>query len=394
MKYVILVHVLLTFGLILDCKKPAEKISEKPEKKETNQNFALVVLSIGESRILHSDLTEEKAVLGASFKSGDKIVTGPKSKVDIQIGGIATIRVASNSSVEFSQIIQNSTGSSDTKLSLGSGKLYAKVNKTQKKDNFSVATPTFIAGIRGTEFIVEFKNDNKGVVKVVDGSVAVSPRVRALEEMPMDQVEKNPGLSKLKSVIQSSEVVVEKGKEYSLPPNDKILGTNSLSEKNAPDVTNRVIALTNNKVATDTDITKSEEQELKTMVSVDLSIAQDMIRLNDELSSGQIDDAKAEELESRRKVLEEQIAEKQEQEKLNFNDTIVHVPKKLQSNKDIVQYYERIEKIILSNGRYEIGAIIHQEGSTMIVHTENGIKRINSDEVQEVIYDYQTKLKF
>ena len=133
---------------------------------------------------------------------------------------------------------------------------------------------------------------------------------------------------------------------------------------------------------------------MKTIVSVDPKVANEMIRLNEELSSGRIDEAKAEELEKKRSVLENQVTSKQDIEKIKFNESIVVEPKRLQSNRDIVKYYERIEKIILINGRTEVGAIINQEDSIMVVHTENGIVRINTNEIVEVVYDYQTKYKF
>lgn len=99
-------------------------------------------------------------------------------------------------------------------------------------------------------------------------------------------------------------------------------------------------------------------------------------------------------LRKKRSVLENQVTSKQDIEKIKFNESIVVEPKRLQSNRDIVKYYERIEKIILINGRTEVGAIINQEDSIMVVHTENGIVRINTNEIVEVVYDYQTKYKF
>jgi predicted glycoside hydrolase/deacetylase ChbG (UPF0249 family) len=104
--------------------------------------------------------------------------------------------------------------------------------------------------------------------------------------------------------------------------------------------------------------------------------------------------AKSAEIEKKRKAIEEELASKQEAQKKKFESSLANNPKALDSKKQIVSYYERIEKIVLTNGKSEIGAIINQENNVMIVHTEQGIKRINLDDVEEVVYDYQTKVKF
>ena len=374
------------------CKKPVDRIENKQEKKD-NTPTALVLFSVGDSRIIHSDLTEERAALGSAFKTGDKISTGPKAKVDIQIGEGIGIRLSGNTNLEFTSLTQGVNGNSETKLYLTIGKVYANVRKENKGDEFSVSTPTMVAGIRGTSFILEVTREEEGIVKVVDGAVSVSPRVPYFEKIPIEEIDKNAGLKKINQALQNSKVVLEKEQQIELPANDRVLTSEKLDNKTIRDI----IAHLTDAAATkpeSAELTKNEQQEIKTIVSVDPKLANEMIRLNEDLSSGRIDEAKAEELEKRRTALENQVSTKQEVEKTKFNESIVVEPKKLQSNRDIIKYYERIEKIILVNGKTEVGAIINQEDSIMVVHTENGIVRINTNEIIEVIYDYQTKYRF
>lgn len=140
-------------------------------------------------------------------------------------------------------------------------------------------------------------------------------------------------------------------------------------------------------------ISKKEEEEIRTIVTVDKDTTEKMVRLNEE-SSGKVDEQKAAVLEAERKKLESEVAARQEEEAKKFKQVLISAPKELKSSKDIVNYYERIEKIIMMDGSSMIGAIVDQQGSTMIVHTEQGIKKINQADVQEVIYDFQTKAKF
>ncbi len=392
MNKTIIVFLLTGFVCLFNCRKPIDRIETKQERKD-NSLSTLVVFSLGDSRIVHVDLTEEKAVLGSAFKTGDKIITGPRSQVDIQIGEGNAIRLGQNARLEFTQLLQNPNGNSETKLTLNNGKIFAKVSKETKSNAFNVSTPTLVANVRGTAFILEINKDQLAKVKVVEGSVAVAPRVPFFEKIPLEEIEKNAGLKKINQTLQSSEVVLEKDQQIEIPSFDRTLASEKLDSKSIKEIIMRLTEISAEK-AEPADFTKKEQEEVKTIVSVDPKVANEMIRLNEELSSGRIDEAKAEELEKRRNVLESQVSSKQDIEKVKFNESIVVEPKRLQSNRDIVKYYERIEKIILVNGRTEVGAIINQEDSIMVVHTENGIVRINTNEIVEVVYDYQTKYKF
>lgn len=387
-----IVLLLTSLFFLSECRKPTDRIEGKLDRKD-NSLSALVVFSVGDSRIIHADLTEEKAVLGSAFKTGDKILTGAKSKVDIQIGKSSAVRLGANTALEFTQLANSVNGNLDSKLSITTGKIFANISKENKNDSFTISTPTLVAGVRGTSFLIDIKKDEFAMIKVVDGSVAVSPRIPSFEKIPLEELEKNAGLKKIYQSLLGSEVVLEKEQQIELLADDQLLLSEKFDTRSIKEIIQRLTDITAEKPVP-ADFTKTEQQELKTIVFVDPKVANEMIRLNEELSSGRIDEAKAEELEKKRNTLENQVTSKQEVEKVKFNESIVVEPKRLQSNRDIVKYYERIEKIILVNGRTEIGAIINQEDSIMIVHTENGIIRINTNEIVEVVYDYQTKGKF
>jgi hypothetical protein len=379
---------LLSLGLGL-CKKPGSELGSG-DKKDSSLS-AVVVFSVGESKISHSDGTEEKAQLGATVKTGDTIKTGEKGKVDLQFSSGSSIRVSPATTLDFAKLAMNSGGSLDTQLSLVSGKVFANVNKAKKDDSFSVITPTAIAGVRGTSFIVE--NDaksNKAKVKVVDGSVSMAPRIPALDKMSNDEISANADFQKLKNSVIAAEVVLEKGQESSIESSNSKLS----NEINTLDIQKAVQEVEKDKLVVKTaGLTKSEEQEINTIVKVDEKTASELVELNQEGSTEQ-NATKSAEIEKKRKAIEEELASKQEAQKKKFESSLANNPKALDSKKQIVSYYERIEKIVLTNGKSEIGAIINQENNVMIVHTEQGIKRINLDDVEEVVYDYQTKVKF
>ncbi|MBE8401259.1 lipoprotein LipL45 [Leptospira borgpetersenii] len=386
-KLLIVSSIVLTTGVLVfnACKKPESSKSAAIGKE--NSPSAVVVFSVGEAKILHTDLTEEKAILGASLKTGDKVSTKDKSKVDIQFADGSAVRISENSVIDFDALTINSKGNSDTRLALVSGKVFAKVNKASKEDQFSVVTPTAIAGVRGTSFIVDRSKSDKAVVKVLDGAVAVAPRIAILEGLSEEEIAKNENLKKIQQSVVSSEVVLEKNQASVLKADDK-----SLEAKDSSKISEKNIAAVVKKLDS-SGISKKEEEEIRTIVTVDKETTEKMVRINEE-SSGKVDEQKAASLEAERKKLESEIATRQEEEVKKFKQILVSAPKELKSSKDIVNYYERIEKIIMTDGSSMIGAIVDQQGSTMIVHTEQGIKKINQADVQEVIYDFQTKAKF
>ncbi|EMN14337.1 lipoprotein LipL45 [Leptospira borgpetersenii] len=386
-KLLIVSSIVLTTGVLVfnACKKPESSKSAAIGKE--NSPSAVVVFSVGEAKILHTDLTEEKATLGASLKAGDKVSTKDKSKVDIQFADGSAVRISENSVIDFDALTINSKGNSDTRLALVSGKVFAKVNKASKEDQFSVVTPTAIAGVRGTSFIVDRSKSDKAVVKVLDGAVAVAPRIAILEGLSEEEIAKNENLKKIQQSVVSSEVVLEKNQASVLKADDK-----SLEAKDSSKISEKNIAAVVKKLDS-SGISKKEEEEIRTIVTVDKETTEKMVRINEE-SSGKVDEQKAASLEAERKKLESEIATRQEKEVKKFKQILVSAPKELKSSKDIVNYYERIEKIIMTDGSSMIGAIVDQQGSTMIVHTEQGIKKINQADVQEVIYDFQTKAKF
>lgn len=380
-----------TLLFFTQCKKPVDKITVVKTPKPVPLS-GVVIFNMGESRLQHTDLTEERAAIGASFRQGDKIITGQKSKVDLQIGESFTVRLDSNTTLEFTKFQPNQVGTT-IEVTVLIGKVFANVKKTQKKeDSFQVFTPITIVTSKGTSFIVESKKLDNTIVKVVDGTVSIIPKIPAYVEINSKELEQNIDYKKLNIAYKNAEVLLDKDNELNLNYNDKILSTTVLDKKTIPLVVSEISST--NRKQQKAIFTRKEEQELKTIVLVDTMLAQKVIKINEELSSGVIDESKIDKLEQERKTIEKEILSKQETEKVRFNENISVQPRRFSSNREIIQYYERIEKIILLNGRVEIGAIIDQIESTMIVHTENGIKRISQDEIQEVIYDYQTKAKF
>ncbi len=154
------------------------------------------------------DVTVLKDGKNAPAKAGDKvsagmrIITGAKSFADIYVG-INAVKMTENSDVEIKTLVRDKSNNTEkTELYLKNGKVFSRIaRKLAKGDSYSVRTPTTIAGVRGTDFVVTQTN-GKGNVACLKGKV----RVRSALQTEAEYVDINGG----------QEVTVEKGKELTV----------------------------------------------------------------------------------------------------------------------------------------------------------------------------------
>lgn len=146
--------VLLLFAAVLSCYG---------KQKETK---ALVIATQG-----NVNCVCEKSTLqlkpGMVLSEGDRIVT-ENGTADVQISSAGTIRIREMTSVS----VETVGNSASVKMTRGT--LFARVSKMSADGNFTVNTPTAIAGVRGTNFVVTHDESFGTVVRVHTGSVAVS----------------------------------------------------------------------------------------------------------------------------------------------------------------------------------------------------------------------------
>jgi len=381
---------LTLFSFLSSCKKPESDVSQESKPEPLS---AVVVFAIGDSKVRHADQTEEKAQLGTTLAAGDNIVTGEAGKVDIQFPDGSSIRISPKSTIDFSKLSQTAGGATETQVALVSGKVFAKVNKGQKQDNFSVVTPTAIAGVRGTSFIVESGSGSLGdSVKVVEGSVSFAPRILALEKASNEEIERSEDLKKLQNSLATVEVILEQNQESKL--SKKAADLAKIEKLEGLDIDKTIKAIEKEKPAVEAaKLTKKEEEEIKTIVQVDKETAKQIIALNESANVDKLDELKKKEIDKQRLAIEEEVKKKQIEEKKRFEETLANKPKDFKTREDVLNYYESIERITLTDGKTILGAIISQEGEYIIVQTENGVKRISKEEVDEVNYDVQKKKK-
>ncbi len=190
MKRSFLIVVVVFFSLIAGCLK--EDVDE----------YAMISFLLGE--VTCNDTAVE---IGDIIKEKDIIKTGKDSFCDIRIGG-SIIRIKSKSSVTMSHLIRKGNVE-DTTIGLTVGKMLCKPKKLLKSEKFIVKTPTAVAGVRGTRFIVEADSKKTTRIKVFNGKVKVARRIKQFEGSIEQVLQVAPVLQEDRKVVITREEVVK-----------------------------------------------------------------------------------------------------------------------------------------------------------------------------------------
>lgn len=161
---------------------------------------------------LNSDDNWSDAKTGLVLEEGDKIKTGSDSEAVLQWGNGHKLKVYALSIINIDQLSAKGT-TEKTGLSIEEGKIFAKANKL-KSDNssFQVATPTAVAGVRGTQFLIDVTEGAstiallEGTLDIVSDSVEMilEENMQIMFDMDMETAPQAEGLDpSLKSEMES-----------------------------------------------------------------------------------------------------------------------------------------------------------------------------------------------
>jgi|GEM_PF-998341 len=220
---------LILLFVAVSCSKKEEGTAPTAEPaKPADEPEAVVLFLIGDVQ-----LEGKKVSLGDRISIGEVLITGVKATADIQIIGESqtVIRVKENTNFELKKFME--AGVMVHQASLNKGSALFTVNKQQKNEAFQVRTPTLVAGVRGTQFAIQSGDTGNSKIEVIDGSVAVKPRIEVAEALG------DEGLSQLGIQNPVSEVVIEKGKSSEVTPKDieKIEKASGIAEiKKLPEI--------------------------------------------------------------------------------------------------------------------------------------------------------------
>lgn len=220
--YILGMAALVLIGLFLVLNtgdKPKEQVA-------SNDHKAKVTFVMGDVR-LKSNSTDEgvKPELGALVSASQILKTGDKSTVDLEFANGSSLRVKANTEIVVKRLLENN-GKVVEEVSLKKGMLVAHVTKKKQNDDFNIVTPTVIAGVRGTSFLVEVNpnatKEDVTRVSVLDGNVGITRHKNEtpLTVEPFEVLDGRESAQEVtaggifkKTSIPSSDVKIIEGKE-------------------------------------------------------------------------------------------------------------------------------------------------------------------------------------
>lgn len=112
---------------------------------------------------------EKPLNLGQFINYSDQIRTGEQSSVEIQMKLHGLIRVSENTIFKL-QELQNDK---KVEIQIEKGKAGLFIDKLEKDKEILVRTPTIIAAVRGTKFLVTSDESQKSKIALFDGAIAM-----------------------------------------------------------------------------------------------------------------------------------------------------------------------------------------------------------------------------
>jgi hypothetical protein len=112
------------------------------------------------------------ATLGQTVSKDATIEVKNNSMAVLQFASAASITLKSNSVLSIANLSKNESGKPVIELSQNTGSSFSKIAKGQSE--FSIKTPTAVAGVRGTSFELIVGNGKSTQIKLLEGKVAVA----------------------------------------------------------------------------------------------------------------------------------------------------------------------------------------------------------------------------
>lgn len=121
------------------------------------------------------------ATLGQTVSKDATIEVKNNSMAVLQFASAASITLKANSVLSIANLSKNDSGKPVIELSQSNGSSFSKIAKGQSE--FSIKTPTAVAGVRGTSFELTVANGKTTQIKLLEGKVQVAKPEATKEEL-------------------------------------------------------------------------------------------------------------------------------------------------------------------------------------------------------------------
>ncbi len=379
-KSILLLSILLVLLYGSFCKEGEKQTAtETTPPPKTKEPEAVVLFIVGDVTILGRKLN-----LGDRLQVGEVLETGPKAMADLQILGESEVVIRLKENSKFDLKRYESEAGTVHEADLQKGVALFTIKKQQKNQSFNVRTPTFVAGVRGTQFSVQTASDGKSKIDVLDGSVAVKPRIELVEAIG------EAGLEQLGIQNPVTEIIVEKGKssEVSTKDIEKIEKASGIAElKKLPELQTLTASIQN---AENPD-EKRAQMKIEIASALQKQEVKDVIKEKERTPAPKpfvMEVKKVSESEVQKQIqeFEELIAVEQKKIEKQLDSKAIVQERNKSMEKILMTRIQKItkkstEKLILKDGR-ELEGVIFQDDDFYYVLTPQGTEKIPEAQVE------------
>lgn len=285
------------------------------EKKQQTQSLDSAKFTYVKGDVL---VGGQPASLGQAVGKDATIEVKKNSMAVLQFSNAASITLKANTTLSIANMNKGSNGMPVIELSQSSGSSFSKIAKGQSE--FSIKTPTAVAGVRGTSFELTVGNGKVTQIKLLEGKVAVA---------------KADATTEINEATFENATIVEAGQK---------------------------IDATATKVSAPVEISDVEKSSLQAMNSVEIAPVNGAAVVPDSVAAYATGEAATASLATAAPA-------KAEVKKLTLAD--------------IKAKYGRIAKIQTKNGKEYVG-YFNQQGGEMTIQTVDGQVRVPVASVQKI----------
>ena len=173
----------------------AAAAAQTPVKIKMGRGRAEVTLIKGKAFLVKNEKTVIRTLSkGDRLARGSQIRTGKGARIEVKLPDGSYMRFDEQTTFELTSLtVDREKKKRNVFVKMFLGKTWAKVSKRFKgRGRFALATKTAVAGVRGTVYRMNVKEDNSAMIKVYWGEILVEAKKRAEagEEGPIMPKEK------------------------------------------------------------------------------------------------------------------------------------------------------------------------------------------------------------
>ncbi|EPG73266.1 sigma factor regulatory protein, FecR/PupR family [Leptospira fainei serovar Hurstbridge str. BUT 6] len=360
---------LLLIGILLSCSKIRNWISGRNPK-----SGAVVVFHTGPVQA-YREAEQLPLQTGSVLQPLDEIITNSGS-IDIQTVEGQIIRVRPFSKLRLDSFQSNE--SRDVNLALRAGGVLIRTGKLRNNEGFRISAPTAIAAVRGTAFSFEIGEGELPKIKVYEGLVAMTLKLPMSQEITGEAIAQKPSLQKFQQFLSENEVVIAENEEASVKPKFEDLVQLVLTRIESNKGKNEILEIDEKEYVksyskNSIEISPQEKAELETLVSVDQEFIDQTLNSENKNESISLTDS----------------IRKDHEKKLNSAFSKIEseaASKNLESEMEIHNFYNVLERVHKTDKTQLNGAIVTQIGDTLILHSPQGVFRLDKKDIDFVEY--------